>query len=127
MENGPRKILLLVEEPTLAEITAFRLELMGYRVETALSVEEALAAADRLQPDLLVVDLAAAEPASMDLMGRLAQDARTKEIPVLALSGQADLDCVQRAFRAGVRDYLVTPYDPQVLEQKLCKLLPVPE
>ena len=38
-------------------------------------------------------------------------------------SASADLADVQRAYTAGVKDYLVTPFDPVVLEQKLERLL----
>ena len=39
------------------------------------------------------------------------------------LSADAALDSVQQAFQAGASDYLVTPYDPVVLEEKVERLL----
>lgn len=118
------KILLIENEPTLAEITAFRLELMGYRVEQVASGEEALKTICHEAPDLIIIDLLLAGEDGFVLADRLASDERTHGIPLMALSSRADLDDVQRAFSAGVKEYLVTPYDPSVLEQKLEKLAP---
>jgi len=44
-------------------------------------------------------------------------------IPIMAISDNADLDEVERAYAAGANDYLVIPYDPSMLEEKLEKLL----
>jgi CheY-like chemotaxis protein len=44
---------------------------------------------------------------------------RTSQIPVLFVSTHADLDDVQKAYNAGANAYLVTPYDPAVLEEKI--------
>ena len=118
------KILLIENEPTLAEITAFRLELMGYRVEQVASGDKALEAIGHEPPDLIIIDLLLAGEDGFVLADRLASDEQTHGIPLMALSSRADLDDVQRAFSAGVKEYLVTPYDPSVLEQKLEKLVP---
>ena len=58
-------------------------------------------------------------------MNRLSNDVRTGQIPVLFVSSHADLDDVQKAYNAGANDYLVTPYDPAVLESKIERLVAV--
>lgn len=118
-----RKILLVESEPALAEITSFRLELLGYRVEHVRGKEAALEAMRREAPDLVLVDIASAEGQGHELTNCLANDPDASHIPVMALSSNADVEEVQRAFVAGAREYLVTPYDPVVLESKLEKLL----
>jgi len=39
------------------------------------------------------------------------------------MSSQSDLDLVERVWKNGVSDYLVTPYDPIILERKVARLL----
>jgi DNA-binding response OmpR family regulator len=42
---------------------------------------------------------------------------------VIFLSGSSDLEDVQKAYNAGADEFLVTPYDPQVLENKVQGLI----
>jgi PleD family two-component response regulator len=56
----------------------------------------------------------------LDLISR---NERTAALPVLALSTDAELDTVQKAFRAGARDFLVLPYDPLTLDRKVEQLV----
>lgn len=53
----------------------------------------------------------------------LSNDPRTSDLPIIYLSGSSDLEEVQRAYNAGADEFLVTPYDPLVLEKKVVGLL----
>jgi CheY-like chemotaxis protein len=57
------------------------------------------------------------------LTERLSNDPRTSPIPIMVISDSADLEEVERAFAAGAQDYLVIPYNPAALQEKLEKLL----
>ncbi len=125
MQIASPKVLLVLDDPTLGAITAFRLELLGYRVECVASSEAVLEAVERESPGLIVVDLLLSGSEGFQLVDRLSNDERSAGVPVLGLSSNADLEAVHRAFAAGVKDYLVVPYDPAVLEQKLEHWLPL--
>ncbi len=115
-------ILLIEEEATLREITSFRLELLGYRVVTKITADEANRSMAEKLPNLIAVGHVA-EMESIEFLNHLSNDPRTSELPVIYLSGSADLDEVQRAFNAGADEFLVTPFDPLVLEKKVEGLL----
>ena len=122
MARQSAHILLVEEEPTLQEITAFRLELLGYRVTCRRTTQEATAwLADNL-PDLIAVGQVQ-EGESLELLNTLSNDPRTNELPMIYVSANSELDEVQRAFNAGADEFLVTPYDPLVLERKVEGLL----
>ena len=74
-------------------------------------------------PDLIILDLVLGGTDGFELTDQIRNDPRTTGIPVLAFSSSADLEDVQWAYVAGVSDFLVTPYDPLVLEHKLEQLL----
>ena len=115
-------ILLIEEEATLREITSFRLQLLGYQVITRITADEAnLVLLDSL-PDLIAVGHVA-EMESIEFLNHLSNDPRTSDLPVVYLSGSSDLEEVQRAYNAGADEFLVTPYDPLVLESKVEGLL----
>jgi CheY-like chemotaxis protein len=100
---------------------------MGYRVECVESAEAALEAIETEPPRLIVIDLLLGRAEGFQIADRLSNDERTAAIPVMALSNSADLDAVQRAYTAGVEDYLVVPFDPAVLEEKLERWAPIAE
>ena len=124
MKNDVPQLLLVEEDELLADITAFRLELLGYRV---ICVRTGAQAQARLQEDpipaIILLDTTLPDTNGLDLLGRLSSDERTHAIPVMVLALDADLNAVQKAYRAGAKDYLVLPYDPAVLEQKVERLL----
>ena len=123
MPQEAAQILLVEEDRTLADITAFRLELLGYTVKCVHSAEEALVALDQELPEVIILDLYLPGMDGLELTNRLSNDHRTCSIPVMAFSSDSDLGKVHRAYAAGVKDFLLTPYDPAVLERKLEKLL----
>lgn len=112
-------ILLVVEDETLAEITAFRLELLGYSVQTVNTGEAALPAVVEHRPDLMIVDLKLPNMSGLELIERVVNNSQGEELWIMALSIEADLDAVQQAYIAGAKEYLVAPFDPLTLEAKV--------
>lgn len=120
-EQSPQ-ILLVEEDPTLLEITAFRLELLGYAVVARQSAELALEWLRDQLPTLVIVDHVLPGMDGTEFINRLSNDTRTSEIPIIFLSTNGDLDDVKKAYNAGADEYLVIPYDPIVLESKVDRL-----
>lgn len=116
-------VLLIEEDPILAEVTGFRLELLGFRVEQVASAEAAFEAVENRSPDLIILDTVLPGMDGIELTNQFSNDPKTSTIPIMVLSTNADLNEVQRAHVAGAKDYMVIPYDPTVLEEKLEKLL----
>jgi CheY-like chemotaxis protein len=122
MQMHRKKILVIEEEPVLLDILAFRFELLGYEVESRVSATPALEWLAANTPDLIAVGhLSDMDP--IDFLNRVSDEPRTSETPMLVLSPEPDLDAVQRAYNAGADAYLLTPFDPLVLEQKVQSLL----
>jgi len=119
MTEEAKQILLVEEDPILLEITAFRLELLGYRVEVKKSARQALEWLREHLPALIIVDEVLPGMDGIEFVNRVSNDMRTTEIPILFLSTNSDPKDVQRAYNAGADEYLVIPYDPIVLESKV--------
>jgi CheY-like chemotaxis protein len=123
---GRKLILLVEEEPALLDITSFRLELLGYQVQSHTTADGALDWLARNVPALIAVGyLSDMDP--VELLNRISDDPRISDTPLLFLSANSDLDEVQRAYNAGADEYLLTPYDPLVLERKVEGLLAAAE
>ncbi|MEW4561725.1 response regulator [Bremerella sp. JC770] len=123
MRKNKHFILVVEDDPLLADITAFRLELLGFEVQTVENSDAALKQIEEKQVDLVIVDLELAGLKGLDLIQQLQVHEKSHETPVLVFSTDPSLDVVQKAFKAGAKDYLVTPYDPAVLEHKIEMLL----
>ena len=123
MNMDSQTILLVEGDDILAEVTSFRLELLGYRVQHEASAESALAYIEQSPPGLIILDLYLPGLDGVELVNRLKADDSTAKIPLMVFSVDADLTVVERAFAAGADDYVVIPYDPAVLQEKVARLL----
>jgi CheY-like chemotaxis protein len=96
----------------------------GFRVLEAHNGFQALERAIEMSPDVVVTDLAIPGLDGFELTRRLKQDARTKDIPVLAVTGYAAFAAdPSRARRAGCDAILPKPYSAEDLETAIRSLL----
>ncbi|MEU3838796.1 SpoIIE family protein phosphatase [Streptomyces sp. NPDC028635] len=82
----------------------------GYEVEAVSDGVEALDAARRGTPDLVVSDVMMPRLDGLELVARLRGDPRTASVPVLLLSARAGQEASIEGLRAGADDYLVKPF-----------------
>ncbi len=123
MHDACPSLFLAEEDDLLAEIIAFRLELLGYRVCRVKGGHELLERTIEELPDLIIVDLFLPDMDGFDLINQLSSEARTDPIPILVFSTDSELESVERAHAAGADDFLVVPFDPTVMEHKVEELL----
>ena len=122
MNHKKPHILLIEEDPTLADITSFRLELLGNEVTVQHSGEDAMTWLETNRTNLIIVGHFLPGMDGFEFLNRISNDVKTSEIPTMLLSPNSELDDVQKAFNAGADEYLVTPFDPQTLEDKVARL-----
>ncbi|QDS93060.1 putative transcriptional regulatory protein TcrX [Roseimaritima multifibrata] len=121
--SSQSKLLLVESDPLLSDLTSFRLELLGFQIETLNSGSDALSSLSRELPDLLIMGTELRDGDGIELVARLRTKNPPEQLPILICSLDSSLETVERAFAAGAQDYLITPYDPSVLEQKIQDLL----
>jgi DNA-binding response OmpR family regulator len=125
-DSSIAQILLVEPEVILADLTAFRLELLGYDISV---VAEGAQAKDRLRQasfDLMIVDTKLPEGDGIEWLTELRLEFKPDDVPVLMFSLDPSLESVRRAYLAGAQDYLITPFDPTVLEEKIQGLIGLP-
>jgi two-component system cell cycle response regulator DivK len=121
----PRLAVLLVEDDLDGRrMYADWLRSAGFHVEEAHNGLQALERALDVRPDIIVVDLNIPGIDGFELTRRLKQDPRTREVPVLAVTGYAAFAAEpDRARRAGCDGVLPKPCSPDELESSLRSLL----
>lgn len=117
------RLLLVITEPVLRQLTEFRLELLGFRVESVEDGAQATSLVSRALPDLMIVDTVLRDGDGLEWLARLRSEYPADALPAIVFSLDPSLETVERAFHAGAQDYLITPFDPTVMEEKIETLL----
>lgn len=117
------RLLLVITEPVLRQLTEFRLELLGFRVESVEDGAQATSLVSRALPDLMIVDTVLRDGDGLEWLARLRSEYPADALPAIVFSLDPSLETVERAFQAGAQDYLITPFDPTVMEEKIETLL----
>ena len=118
-----KHILIVDDYPDALEIWALYLRSLGYRVSTAGDGEAALAQAESLLPDLVVLDLELPRLSGFDVAKRLRANPETQFIPLIAATGYSHLSQLDRARAAGFDHIVIKPCDPDMLVDEIERLL----
>ena len=105
------------------EMFAEFLSLSGFRVAEASTGREAIDRSFELLPDVILMDLSLPELDGWEATRQLKNDARTRHIPIVALTGHALADHSREAREAGCDAFLTKPCLPEVLVVEIRKML----
>ena len=102
-----KKILLVEDDEALANVYRSRLDIEGFETEWVSNGEEALAAATRFRPDLILLDAMMPKISGFDVLDILRNTIETANIHVIMLTALSQPKDKERAESLGVDDYLV--------------------
>lgn len=106
----PPVILVADDEPVNLALIRRRLEWENYRVETAEDGGQAVEAARRVLPDLILLDVMMPVLDGLQACRLLKEDPATRDIPVIFLSALDDTDTKVRGLGLGANDYVSKPF-----------------
>ena len=109
----PRKILVVEDNDMNMQLVEFLLEEGGYAIVKATSGEEALAItrSETQRPDLILMDIHLPGMDGLSVVREMKGDARTKSVPILALTAHAMRGDKDRFLEAGCDGYISKPID----------------
>ena len=116
------RLLAVDDEPDTLEVMAELLSLRGAEVVTAASANEALAALQRFDPDVLVSDISMPGRDGYELIREVRTDRGPQELPAVAVTAFAAPEDRRRALSAGFQVHLAKPVDPGELVEVVSKL-----
>jgi DNA-binding response OmpR family regulator len=117
-----RTVLVVDDEPTIAEVVARYLERAGYDTATAADGLEAMRLAAERRPDLVVLDLMLPELDGLEVLRRLREGDRPRT-PVIVLTAKGEQDDKLVGLRSGADDYVVKPFSPSELVARVDAVL----
>jgi CheY-like chemotaxis protein len=120
--DGPL-ILIVEDDPETRYFYVDALRLRGFRTDDAHNGLQALEKAFAAPPDLVLADIAVPGIDGIELCRRLRADIRTREVPVLAVTGYEDRRYRDRALIAGADRVLIKPCEPDTLAREVWDLV----
>jgi len=115
-----RTIAVIEDESSIAEAVAARLQSEGYRVEIAADGPAGVALCDRLEPDLVVLDLMLP---GLDGIEVCKQIQRERPVPVLMLTARDSEADLLVGLAVGADDYMTKPFSMRELIARVHALL----
>ena len=119
-------VLVVDDDPVVADLVAFRLGRMGLEVSVEGDREAGLAAARQLRPDLVVLDWMMPRMNGLEVCRALREDpdAGLAATPVLLLTAKAQEPDLERGFAAGATDFVAKPFSTGELVSRVTAALP---
>ncbi len=117
--------LVIEDEPHVRKILEYNLPKDGFEVLSAGSGEDGIEAARRYKPDVILLDWMMPGMDGMQALSRLKENEQTRDIPVFMLTARNMEDNLSKAFEKGAADYIVKPFDPRELGQRIRRMLEV--
>lgn len=106
-------ILVVDDEPDISALVAYHLARESYRVRTASSGAEALAAMEVEAPDLVLLDLMLPQLSGLDVLREIRRQDAWKDVPVILLTAKREEADRLEGLRLGADDYVSKPFSPQ--------------
>ena len=121
------EILIIDDDPVISQIAQRILEKKGYVVRVAMEARKGLALALSYPPNLIVLDYMMPQKDGLSLLADIRALPELKEVPVIMMTGVSEQDVVAKAIQLGVTDFMVKPFYPPRLLERVQKHLPAPE
>jgi len=117
------RILIVEDEPAIAELIAINLRHAGFEVTIAGDAEQAQAALDQVLPHLVILDWMLPGTSGHSLAREWRAAPRTRELPIIMLTARAEEADKVSGLDAGADDYLTKPFSINELLARIRALL----
>jgi len=117
------RLLIVEDEEDVIKVLDKRLQVAGYDVVKARDGVEALEAAFREKPDLIITDVTMPKMNGFELTKQLRARLETAIIPIIMLTARQDKVSELQGIDAGADDYITKPYDHEKLLARIKMLL----
>jgi two-component system phosphate regulon response regulator PhoB len=122
-QPGGQSVLVVDDEEDLLELVRYNLTREGYHVTCVATGEEALKAARKQPPDLIVLDLMLPAVDGLEVCRRLKSESKTRDIPIIMLTAKSEESDMVAGLERGADDYIAKPFSPRVLSARVKALL----
>jgi two-component system phosphate regulon response regulator PhoB len=112
-------ILLAEDDPDILHMVAYKLRRAGFEVVETTDGHAALDACRREPPDLVLLDVRMPRMDGIAVCRELRAGPRTGDLPIVMLTARARDQDRELALAAGATDYVVKPFSPRALVERV--------
>ena len=114
------KFLIVDDSPTMLRIIRNALQEIGYDdIVEAEDGEDAMGKLEDVDPDFVVTDWNMPNMNGVDLTINIREHPEYSDVPILMITTRGMKEDVKTAMKAEVNNYIVKPFEPEVLEEKV--------
>ena len=113
------RVLVVEDEQDVAELLRYNLTKEGYEVILVANGGDALKRAREAKPELILLDIMVPQLNGWEVCRRLKQDAETRSIPVIMVTGRVEEGDKVLGFEMGADDYVTKPFSPRELVARI--------
>ena len=117
--TSKKRILVVDDTKDVLQVVSRRLQSWGYEALTADSGEDGLRVAEEQLPDLILLDIMMPKLKGREVCARLKANPKTQGIPVIFLTALGLADHVKAGMDLGAEDYIVKPFEPAELKDRI--------
>ena len=115
--SAAHRVLVVDDEPNLAEVVTMALRFQGFVVETAGTGREALAAVTSFKPQLIVLDVMLPDMEGFEVARRLGS--QRAGVPIIFLTARDSTEDKVRGLSGGGDDYMTKPFSLEELVARI--------
>jgi phosphoserine phosphatase RsbU/P len=117
------RILIVDDEPFNIDYLQQELEDSAFELITAVNGQDALDKVQTESPDLVLLDIMMPVMDGFEVLARLKEDHGTRDIPVIIISANDDLNSVVKGISMGAEDHLPKPFEAAILHARISSSL----
>jgi two-component system alkaline phosphatase synthesis response regulator PhoP len=117
--RAPKKILIVEDEPDIAQLVKLYLEKDGFHTNVARSGVEALTLIKAGSPDLVILDLMLPEMDGIEVCKKIRNAPDTALLPVIMLTAKSEESDTIVGLELGADDYVTKPFSPKALAARV--------
>ena len=115
------RIIIIDDEKWIGESLGLLFSRKGFHVESVLSGKEALESLERQPADLAILDYNLPDMNGLDVLEKIRET--NDNLPVIFMTGYGSETISIKAFKLGVDDYLIKPFDPKALLSRVFEIV----
>ena len=110
-----KKILIVDDEPDVADLVAYNLKTKGFDTETVNDPTHSIGVARTMMPDLVILDVMMPEINGIQICRLLRAEPQLKNVPVIFLTAKVEEDDRVQGLESGADDYVCKPFSTKEL------------
>jgi len=122
-ENSRKKILVVDDEPDVADLVAYHLKSKGFSVETVNDPNRSIGIARTFLPDLVILDVMMPELNGIQICRMLRADPKLQAVPVIFLTAKVEENDRIQGLETGADDYICKPFSKKELVLRVQTIL----